>query len=481
MNQTRIKYSLKAFLIVILFSMGMTSCKKYLNIPPPTNKIAGSAAFANDNSTSGVVTGLFSSMSYTGYFTGAGGIAFASGLYCDELSSLNVNNSAIQTFYLDALQAGNANQWSALYADLYQANVAIEGIKANESKLFNKDQWLGECYFSRALLFFYITNLYGEAALPLSSDRLVNGLLARVPQAQVYQQIISDLLQAQTLLSDSYKDGFGNTTTDRARPNRNAATALLAKVYLYAGNWAGAEGGASTLINNASYQLEPLQNVFLSNSKELIWGLAPLVPDGIVSDYKLYSGPMPAQLPAGQTPFNYGISAALNNDFVNSFESGDQRFSQWIRPVNLTPAPLVGGASYYFPAKYKSAVSGAEYLSMLRLAEQYLIRAEARVMQNNLDGALADLNLIRSRAGLGASAVSTKSDILQAILKERRAELFTESGNRLFDLRRTGNLDKVMANAIVAKGATWSTYKQYWPIPPGDLVVDPFLVQTPGY
>lgn len=467
--------------LLFICMMLACGCKKYLNIPPPTDSITGSSAFADDNTTAAVVTGLFFYMTSGSYFNYQTGITYSTGLYTDELQNLNANIPTNQAFYTDAIQPGTSVQWSAMYANLYQANLAIEGIQNSKALLYHKDQWLGECYFTRALLFFYLTNLYGSAVITISTDRQLNSKLPRSSQQQIYSQIIADLLQAQTLLNDDYRDGAGNPTSDRTRPDRAAATALLARVYLYSGNWIKAETAAGAIIENTSYQLTSLNDVFLSGSKELIWGLAPLTPNGIVSDYTLFTYNMPASLPPGKTPLNYAVNASLSDSMINSFEPGDQRFSVWVRPVNLTPSSLLTGASYYFPYKYRSAVNGVEYMSMLRLAEQYLIRSEARVIQNNLSGALSDLNMIRQRAGLPPSLAVSKTDIQKAIMKERRTELFTECGNRLFDLRRTGTLDAVMQAAATAKGGSWASYKQYWPISTADITLDPQLAQTPGY
>jgi hypothetical protein len=118
---------------------------------------------------------------------------------------------------------------------------------------------------------------------------------------------------------------------------------------------------------------------------------------------------------------------------------------------------------------------------LFRLAEQYLIRAEARAQQNNLGGAIPDLNTVRARAGLGGTTASTQADILTAILHECRVEFFTEEGHRFFDLRRTGNLDAVMNIMAPLKGGAWSTNKAWWPIPLTDIQNDTHLTQTPGY
>ena len=114
---------------------------------------------------------------------------------------------------------------------------------------------------------------------------------------------------------------------------------------------------------------------------------------------------------------------------------------------------------------------------MFRLAEQYLIRAEARAEQGDLTGAATDLNAIRSRAGLGATTASNQINLLAAILHERQVELCFEEGFRWFDLKRTGTIDAVL-------GTVKPTYKPYaalYPIPFTQTQLNPFLTQNPGY
>jgi hypothetical protein len=118
---------------------------------------------------------------------------------------------------------------------------------------------------------------------------------------------------------------------------------------------------------------------------------------------------------------------------------------------------------------------------MLRLAEQYLIRAEARGQQNNISGAQADLNVIRNRAGLPNTTAATQSDLLSAILHERQVELFTELGQRLLDLKRTNNVDNVMRVVTPLKGGTWNSNWQLYPVPVSDIQKNPALVQNSGY
>ena len=146
--------------------------------------------------------------------------------------------------------------------------------------------------------------------------------------------------------------------------------------------------------------------------------------------------------------------------------------------------------TFYFPYKYKAFTPNIEGMVVFRLAELYLIRAEARAQQGMLTGnnsAVADLNTIRARAAgttvgvLPPIAVTSKEDILAAIAHERQVELFTEWGNRWFDLKRTGMADVVMSVVAPQKGATWNTDWQLLPIPQNEIIANPKLEQNNGY
>ncbi len=165
---------------------------------------------------------------------------------------------------------------------------------------------------------------------------------------------------------------------------------------------------------------------------------------------------------------------------MNSFEPGDQRRSNWVDSV------IVGSTTYYYPYKYKIGLVNtptAEYSTILRLGEQYLIRAEAKAQQGNIQGASADLDAIRTRAGLADTAANTQADLLTAIQHERQVELFTEWGHRWLDLKRTGAVDAVMGTggACAAKGGTWNTNWQLYPIPLSELQANPNIKQNQGY
>jgi hypothetical protein len=262
-----------------------------------------------------------------------------------------------------------------------------------------------------------------------------------------------------------------------------AATALLAKTYLYTKDWPNAEIQADSVIaNSAVYHLPSPDMTFLLNSPEIIWGLQPtgssLYPYD-VKDAVIYT------MPNGTVPGPGVYTTTLSDSLKNAFEAGDLRYAIWVGKDTVPANGSTPQAIYYYPYKYKvkgTITTAQESLVLFRLAEQYLIRAEARAQQNELPGATGDLNAVRTRAGLAPTAAVSQTDVLNAILQERRVELFCEQGNRFFDLRRTGILDALMTRIVPWKGGvSWTSNQAWWPIPVTDIQNDPNLTQTPGY
>jgi hypothetical protein len=162
---------------------------------------------------------------------------------------------------------------------------------------------------------------------------------------------------------------------------------------------------------------------------------------------------------------------------LNGFESGDERKNAWIKSTTIN------GITYNFPYKYKVRTTAAgapkaEYNMVLRLGEQYLIRAEARARQGNIPGAQSDLNAIRARAGLLNTPAGDKASLLLAIENERRVELFSEWGHRWFDLKRTGRANSIL---VVEKSPNWQSTDALYPIPQNEIATNPLLTQNAGY
>lgn len=483
MNKKIIILSFPRISILLLVIMA-TACKKFVEIDPPVSQITAPSVYSNNTSAAAVMSGLYSTMNTNpGLSSGNVSIGYLEGLASDELKNFS-SDPMLTQFYTNALTSAsgassNNYYWPEIYNEIHIANAVIEGLLNSKSaNLSMFPQLMGEAKFMRAFLHFYAVNLYGDVPLITTTDYLANNKIARSPVSLIYQQIVQDLNDAKNNLSDNYLDQFGAETSARVRPNKGAAEALLARAYLYMGNkWDSAEIAATDVINNnVGYTIDSnLTQVFTGiNNQEAIWQLLPVSPGYNTFDgyyYVLTSTP-------GTGQFSVGLSDSL----VNAFETDDKRLANWVGTLTDNTT------NYNYPNKYKIGVSDpgipvTEYVMVLRLAEQYLIRAEARAQQGNIAGAQADLNVIRQRAGLPNTTANTKEDLLFAIAHERRVELFTEWGHRWFDLKRTNTLNAVMGTGGVcaAKGGTWSPDWALIPIPLGELQLNPKLTQNQGY
>lgn len=468
--------------------MQLVSCEKLVEPKSPPTAQTSENIYTDDIAAASVLTGIYTSLSYASPFMGQSitSLSVAAGLSADELmlygGSANANTNLLQ-FYQNKLTAGLPNTapatiWSDFYSKLYILNIALERLAtANSLTKSVRQQLIGEAKFMRAFCYFYLVNLYGDVPLVIQSDYRVNAVLSRAGRNIVYQQIIDDLKEAKNLLSENYvaADAY-SVTAKRVRPNKWAAIALLARTYLFNREWSNAELEASAVINNTSlYDTVSLNKVFLKNSKEAIWQLQPVNFGWNTEDAKMFV--LPASGPTTNSSAS-GYPVYINSQWMENFETNDKRQSVWVNSV------VVNAVNFYYPAKYKATVfkdSLVEYLVVLRLGEQYLIRAEARAQQDKITEAQSDLNVIRARAGLPALVSSDKNSLLASILKERQVELFTEWGHRWLDLKRVGKIDNVMNVEAIQKGTTWSTNWQLWPIPQYDITLNPNLDQNPGY
>jgi len=473
-----------SLLMIIMVVMG---CSKLVEVKPPITQSTVESVYKVDGSAAAVLTGIYTRLSTGSFATGTLSLSLLSGLSADEfsLSGAISNTDPLFYYYRNALftdptaNPGTEN-WSSFYRNIYAFNEAVENLN-NSTSLTPavKQQLLGEAKFMRAFHYFYLVNLYGAVPLAITSDHMINSHLSRSSASEVYKQIIKDLLEAKDLLADHYleADVIANTS-ERVRPTKWAAAALLARAYLYNGdltgdvsNYVNAEVQATVVINNSTlFSLEPLlENVFLANSSEAIWQLQPVNFGWNTEDARVFTINAP---PSNEKP------VSLSTSLYNVFEIGDKRKLTWIRDTTIDSEFLP------YPYKYKKAEQDdpiSEYLMVLRLGEQYLIRAEARAQQNKIIEAQADLNAIRNRAGLANSTANDKTSLLAAILQERRVELFSEWGNRWFDLKRTGNIDLIMATACSQKGGNWKSYQQLYPILYTDIERDQNLIQNTGY
>lgn len=441
----------------------LPACKKFLQIPLPPDNVVSTAVFADEQTAKAAVAGLYSQMVRSRLLLANGGLTLFPALTADELYN-TAPDAAIDPFTLNAIPANDEETllgrlWEPAYTAIYHANAVLEGLdRATAISAAGKQQLQGEALLLRAFHYFCLVNLFGDVPLVTTTDYRQNAARPRTATAEVYSQITTDLKKAQDLLSEAYP------SAERVRPNKWAATALLARVYLYRQQWQEAEAAATAVLQSGVYGLETdLDKVFLAGSKEAIWQLRPANSSYNTAEGNALVPSSPTQRPA------YAVQASL----LDAFEPGDNRKSAWLAKNTIA------GVDYYYPFKYKvrSGTVLTEYNTVLRLAELYLIRAEARAQQEKIPEAQADLNAIRTRAGLPPTTAADKSSVLTAIEQERRIELLVEWGHRWFDLKRTGRITAVLS----AVKPAWKPTAALYPIPFSEIRRNPALTQNPGY
>lgn len=467
------KIQTKLFCIYILIlCFGFISCEDFVEVDVPDSKLTSQTVYSNDQTAESVLTGIFNQLFNSSFANGGSqSVTFTAGLSADNFRLTTVNTE-IQEFHQNQIiptNNYNLTLWSGAYNMIYMINAMLNGIEDNSSLSQDlKDRMEGSGKFLRAFTYFYLVNTYGEVPLILDTDYKENALATRTSTNDIYNQILDDLEQAKILLAVNY---FND---DRTHPNRFTALALLSRVHLYLGNWEEANFYSSQVIEATStYELlNDLNQVFLANSKEAIWQISPIGWGNSFTHTR--EGSLMIINATSNTP------VALSENFLNSFEDSlDMRRQEWVEAFNSEQD------SMYFPFKYKIQYDASggeinEYSMVLRLAEQYLIRAEAKTNLGEMQGAIQDLNVIKARAGISIieeSSTITESELYDIILLERRRELFAEWGHRWYDLRRFGKAD-ILADK---DNSNWTPTSNLFPIPSSERMKNPNLSQNPGY
>lgn len=461
---------LKNFFFNIQFasivSIFLLSCKKLVEVGHPRTDLITTTVFASDATANAAILDIYFSLKNNSFANGSNyGVSFLNSLAADDIIHYQDYEAELyQQFNDNTLQPENsilALIWTQTYELIYKCNAALEGLEASAGLSVDmKTQLDGEVRFVRSFCYFYLLNWWGDVPLVLTTNYKINNSIPRSTTEKVYEQIVADLKIAKASLPQDYV--FANN--ERVRATKGAATAMLARVYLYQKDYTNAEEQASEVIRTTSlYNLElDLALVYRTTSPEAI--------------LQLWSNQTPAdRYTFGIYPWGFG-GGGFSTAFMNGIEAGDQRWSIYGDTV------VAQGSTYYGAYKYKDfSIPPLDYSTLLRLAEQYLIRAEARAQQGKLTGlnsAESDLNIIRNRAGLGNTTASTKESILIAIEQERQYEFFTEMGHRWFDLKRTGRAAAILGHL---KPGGWQQFKELFPIPEIQIVSNPNVTQNPGY
>ncbi len=455
------KYNAYVKRVLSLFlAMLLLACEN-LEVETPKHLLSGVTVYDDSKTVEAAIVGIYANLRDNVLLTGnANGLSNLMGNYTDEIEYVSPYGLPDEQFYKNSLNATNqtvADIWNGSYSQIYTANAILEGV-ATSTKISQEEReaFVGEALFCRALLHFYLLNLYGDIPYISTTDYTTNQDAPKLDEAEVYALIIDDLLAAYGLLPEMDDSG------QHLRPTKYVVAALLARVYLFTEQWQLAQEYATQVIENHGWESE-IQHVFLNTSASTLWQFAPNMEGDPTHEAItfLVLFPPPSE-------------RVLNPDLLAVYEDGDLRKQNWIAEISD------GSQTWYYAAKYKIGLgenNTQEYSIIFRMAEQFLIRAEARARLGDIAGAQIDLNQIRLRAGIAATTANSQAEVLDAILTERQRELFTEHGHRFFDLKRTEHLDMALAYK-----PGWNTTDKLFPLPEREILINPNLLpQNPGY
>ncbi|MDB5021177.1 MAG: outer membrane protein nutrient binding [Pedobacter sp.] len=446
----------KLLYIILPALLSVTACKKALD-QQPQGSVDASTAYTTRQGVEAGIIGTYDGLQQTGYMS-LNYLIFAD-MYGDNIQWSGTFPTWSQVYNKTILpdNVDIASIWNAMYATVNRANNVIAAAPNITDPAFLKDRAIGEAETIRATVYFDLIRMFGGSEIGYNQATGLGVPLRTLPtltpqdaaamprstEAEVYTQILADLDDAIAKLPNKIANG---------RVNKYVATAMKARVQLYRQQWADAEALATAVITSPNnYALVPgasYATIYTGkNSSESLWELQYNATDANNIAFYYY----PTSL-GGRN--EVGSAASLGT----AFQAGDLR-----KEVNFSTIPA--GKQL----KYSQTNPGIDDVMMIRLAEVYLTRAEARAMQSNLLGALEDLNVIRQRAGLLPSVAITQDELLTAIRNERRLELAHE-GHRFFDMRRYN-----------ATGLT-QTFRNLFPIPQSEIINSGGVVtQNPGY
>lgn len=439
------------------------SCDRLLDVKPPIDQISAEQIFSSVNTADAALSNLYSEIQsnslISGGFSGSGALL---GTYTDDLISYDVfTQNGDSDLYHNVQGSSNITVkkvWTNAYSEIYAANAIIEGIDKSTAIAENdRKRVRGEALFLRSLVYFYLTQLFGDLPYVTTTDYTLNRSLGKTPAAELLVMIQKDLYSAKSDLSDDYRN------PERIYPNRKTAELLLATVLMTRKQYAEAETMLRGIVGSPLYSWQPdLTKTFKKQGKHILWQLKPLKPNDATGEALLYYF-------ASAAPTTYSLTGSL----AAAFDPQDLRKQLWIKAIT------VNGNQYYRSDKYtKLSANTDEYSVVFRLEEAYLLLAEALAEQGKVSEAVPYLNAVRQKAGLGAvPATVTKEELLTAIISENRKEFFTEKGHRFLTLKRAGKL-----NDLTLTKPNWKEYHQVWPLPFSEIILNPQInPQNNGY
>ena len=442
----------------------LSSCEKIINQQPQTALSAETAYTTRQGIEAGLL-GCYNALQSTSYY----GLEYwaLADMYAGVITHTGTFPTYAQ-FNNKQILPDNTNVtniWNQIYNGINRVNTLIASAELLNDPAFLKTQTIGEARFLRALMNFDLLRAFGGSAtgfnkadgrgIPLRTTPTLSpndaGSVPLKTEAEVWAAIDADLDYAIANLKA--------TTTGRATVN--AAKALKARAALYKEDWATAE----TLSNEVITALKGA-GTGLAADYGALWATQNTRPESIFElQYDINN--------TNSIAFYYFPTGLGGRNEIGSSTTLNAQSATDLRKA--TNVKVLSGSNK--TGKY-SRINGTDNVIIIRLAEMYLIRAEAKARKStpDLTGALEDVNVIRARAGLAASTAATAADILKQLYEERYYE-FAHEGHAFFDYKRTNRLASTFTGFSGA-----NAFRALYPIPQREIINSGGQIpQVPGY
>lgn len=467
------KILIKSFLIISVLSF--SACGEEFLELEPQQSLSISSAIVDLNSINAAVLGVYSNLqdaNIYGWDLPLIPDLRGSNVY---ISSKNAGRFLNFDDFSNIDQCGFCTaEWSDMYETVVNSSNIINNFPNAEvlsSEQTEADNRLGEAHALRGLTYWNLVKMFAlpytadngaSAGIPLNNEGTDGNIItpARASVAEVYAQIVSDLERGIDLM----------TLETNGRLSKEGAQAILAKVHLYQENWSEVETLATAVINSGRYSLYADGDAWTNS-----WG-ANFGSEDIFTVVNTPADNIGVNSIGGiMDQDGYGDVLATE-DLYNAYAETDVRRSVMIRGDRAD-----GERDALFPeGKYPNGETGQDYIKVMRLADVYLMRAEARAELGNEEGAREDLDAVASRVNPSyVASTATGADLIDAILDERRRE-FAFEGDRSFDLtRRQKTWTKF--TTFDSFEVTWNNPQLINPIPRAEIDNNPNITQNAGY
>lgn len=454
-----------------------SSCKKVLD-QKPQDYVDESVVITDTKTAQSAVAGLYNQLQDQNYY--GRNFLIMSDVSSDESQSIGTWDfyREMDTYQISTGNTENGYFYSRAYKTIYVANYILQTVPGVASiPDATRNAINGAAYFVRGLVEFDLLRVYaGEPTLSGISATTAPGIAivtktasastitypARATMKASYDQTESDLLQALSLLPES---------TDKSQASKGAARALLSRLYLYEGRYDDVVNYSNLVINDGKYVLNPsYTNIFLSKlTSEAVFELAFNETDQSNERYWYFPTSQGGRGEIVAHPSFRTKAMADPNDVRGTLFTFD------------------ASSATYYPTKYNKP-SGLDNIQILRVAEMYLNRAEAKAQRatgTDLTDAIADVNIIRKRAGAAPIAQpATQQAVLQAVYNEQILE-FAYEGHSFFDYCRTNQALTQLVNMPRKNSPTIvslpSVIRELFPIPSFEMNANPNMVQNEAY